>query len=140
MRTPLWQYGSFQKASHRSSLIMANWPHCSSLIMANWPHQAQIQLAVNPQDMTPGRVQYYILHSATLNSETFQHLFAYVLWYQPHPDKERLGKPLQVWYNNIYQTEGPSSFIPIQRIATSCIALPEDDRIIVCPVVSKAHM
>jgi len=113
--------------------------HHSSLIMANWPNQGLIQPSHNPKDMTPGQVQYYFLHSVALNSERCQHLFAYVLWFESHPE-DSLGKSLQVWYKNVYQTNGPSCFIPVQWIATSFIALSEDDKMIICPVVVKQHI
>jgi len=127
--TPFRQYGAYTRANHRSSLIMAN-----------WPNQGLIQPSHNPEDMTPGQVQYYFLHSVALNSERCQHLFAYVLWFESHPEKDSLGKPLQVWYKNVYQTNGPSCFIPVQRLATSFIALSEDDKMIICPVVVKQHI
>jgi len=56
--TPFRQYGAYTRANHRSSLIMAN-----------WPNQGLIQPSHNPEDMTPGQVQYYFLHSVALNSE-----------------------------------------------------------------------
>jgi len=66
--TPFRQYGAYTRENHHSSLIMAN-----------WPNQGLIQPSHNPEDMTPGQVQYCFLHSVALNSERCQHLFAYVL-------------------------------------------------------------
>lgn len=46
--TPFRQYGAYTRANHRSSLIMAN---CAN--------QGLIQPSYNPENMTPGQVQYY---------------------------------------------------------------------------------
>ncbi len=127
--TPFRLYGSRTKASHNSSFVMAN-----------WPSQAHIQISSNPDNLSPGQVQYYFLHSVILGSESYQHLCAYVLWFQPHPERDTLGKPLEVWYRNAYQCCGPSNFIPIQRILTSFTALHDDDKMIICPSVIKGHM
>ena len=81
----------------------------------------------NPSDYCPGQVQYFFVHSFTLNSELCQHLFTYVLWYESHPNINKYGKPIQVWRKNVYQARGPSTFIPIQRIANRFVFYCEED-------------
>ena len=89
----------------------------SCYILANWNDNGQIDPSLNPSDYTPDRVLYYALHSMVVDGEIKQHLFARVEWYLEHPEKESLGKPLQIWYNGLFHPRSPASFIPVQRIA-----------------------
>ena len=106
---PVFNFGSNGKSSQRNSYVLANWP------------QQLLVNTDNPDDYCPGQVQYFLMHSVTLNSELHPHLFAYVPWYEPHPNANKNSKPLQLWYKNYYQARGPSTFIPIQRIANCFI-------------------
>ena len=126
---PVFSFGSKGKSSHRNSYVLANWA-LQSLVNTN-----------NPNDYCPGQIQYFFVHSLTLNSELHQHLFAYVLWYEPHPHIDKYGKPLQVWYKNMYQVHGPSNFIPIQRIANRFVFHCDADaeEMIICPLISRSY-
>ncbi len=75
---PLFRYDSNGKGSN---------------VLASWADQAQIN--TNNQDQSPGKVQYYFTHSILLDSILTQHLIAYVMWYEPHPNRNELGKPLE---------------------------------------------
>ena len=119
--------GSYRKRSH-----------CSCFVMANWGKDGNIKID-SLGTMTAGRVLFYFIHSIIQNSEPIQHLFAYVEWYQPHPEFSSLGKPLQVYHSNLFQSEGPASFIPIQRIANKFVFLIENDKMICCSYVPKYY-
>ena len=41
---------------------------------------------------------------------------AKVKWLQQHPDKNKMGKPVEMWYYDRFQPIGPGSFIPLIRI------------------------
>ena len=83
---PVFSFGLKGKSSERNSYVLANWAQ-QSLVNTD-----------NPSDYCPGHVQYFFVHSFTLNSELHQHLFAYVLWYESHPNINKYGKPIQVWH------------------------------------------
>ena len=125
---PVFSFGSQGISSQRNSYILANWAQ-QSLVSTD-----------NPNDYCPGQIRYFFVHSFTLNSKLHQHLFAYVLWYEPHPNINKYGKPLQVWHMNMYQTQGPSTFIPIQRIANHFVFYCEEHaEEIICPLISKSY-
>lgn len=110
-----------------------------SNVLANWAEQAQIN--TDNQDQTPGKVHYYFTHSIMLNNVLTQHLIAYVMWYEPHPDRNKLGKPLELWYKDMFQTTGPSSYIPIQRISNKFVFCTTKNlnEMIVCPLIPKYY-
>ena len=110
MSLGLFRYDSSGKGSN----VLANWADQEDFITAN-------------QDHTPGKVQYYFTHSILIDSVLTQHLIAHIMWYEPHPNRNKLGKPVEVWYKDMYQTRGMSSYIPIQRISNKFIfCVPED--------------
>lgn len=112
----------------------------SCYILANWNDNMQIHPSTDPSDCTPGRVLYYALHSVVIDDEIKQHLFAGVEWYLEHSQRESLGKPLQIWHNNLFCPRGPASFIPVQRIANR-FAYHElnDEKLVICPYVQKLY-
>ena len=103
-------------------------------MLANWALQSLVSTNI-PNDYCPG--QYFFVHSLTLNSELHQHMFVY----EPHPHIDKYGKPLQVWYKNMYQVNGPSNFIPIQRIANRFVFYCDADaeEMIICPLISRSY-
>ena len=127
---PVFIFESNGKSSQRKSYVLANWPQ-QSLVNTN-----------NPDDFCPGQVQYFLMHSISLNSVLHPHLFAMYFGMSPIQMLTSIyGKPLPVWYKNYYQARGPSTFIPIQRIANCFIFYCDEDseEMIICPLVSKSH-
>ena len=61
---PVFIFGSNGKSSQRNSYVLANWPQ-QSLVNTD-----------NHDDYCPGQVQYFVMHSVTINSELHPHLFA----------------------------------------------------------------
>ena len=100
---PVFSFGSKGKSSERNSYVLANWAQ-QSLVNTD-----------NPSDYCPGQVQFFFVHSFTLNSKLHQYLFAYILWYESHPNIIKYDKPIQVWRKNVYQAQGPSTFIFLFR-------------------------
>ena len=45
-------------------------------------------------------------------------LLAVVAWFLPHPSKNIIGKPAQVWCCNQFETGGISSFLPVCFLQT----------------------
>ena len=112
---PIFRYGSYNKPSHQSCFVLAN-----------WAQQNHIEPSDNTDNQTPGQVQYYFLHSIMSDSQPRQHLFAYTLWYEPHLNKDSLAKPLHIWYRRQFQSLGASTFLPIQQISNRFIFYSKD--------------
>ena len=45
---------------------------------------------------------------------------AYVSWCFPHSNKNKIGKPAQIWCHNLFECDGVHSFIPIPLIKNRC--------------------
>lgn len=129
-------YGSYQSRHKRSSFIMAYWHSADGKILSD----------VESGDIHPGVIQYFIQHNLIVRGESRVHLFAKVLWLMPLPNVYRFhcGKPVEIWRQNIYDTFGPSAFIPVQRI--NCKYICADGKLYnknvtyVCPIVKGINI
>ena len=73
----------------------------------------------------PGKIMFFLKHGLIVSGKRYEHLFAYVDWLHHTSDDTRYyyGKPLEVWYSNIYKRNGPANFIPVQRIRSKFIKI-----------------
>ena len=102
------------------SVMNATSCNSSSVITAYWPSRGNDLSKTDDSRMRVGRVQYFCKHRASFcDSDTSEHIFAYVAWKQKHPHEEWLGISATVCLN---MDEAPSmcSFIPVQRIHAVC--------------------
>ena len=89
--------------------------------MAEWdvtlygPSPTEIPESAHPDSkFRPVKVHYYLKMSASVERESVSHqLLAVVSWHLPYPNKNAIGKPAQVWYNNRFECGGTCTFLPI---------------------------
>ena len=65
------------------------------------------------------KVNMYIKNSSDVSS----FVIARVSWYQPHPHRQLIGKPAEVWYNGLYEPFGIHSFLPLDSILCRCASV-----------------
>lgn len=107
-------------AKRYSSIMLGNEKFGSKIDCRNLP-SARVMASWTTDDCCidicapsrPGIVNYYILHSAKINGEFFQHVFAIVWWYKAVCDEEYFGKPAQAWKLYDYEPCGPALFMPV---------------------------
>lgn len=62
-------------------------------------------------------------------------LFAVVKWLQVHPHRHIMGKPVEVWRDNLYEDKSQNKVIPVvnitSRVAVSSDSLDGHDKIII---------
>ena len=107
----LW--GSELIRSERASHVMAPWVGYDGKILTN--------SSAVPR---PGKVEHYILHNPIINGVCKPHLLAKVKWYQGvHVEaRQSYGKPVELWCKDLYEIEGPATYIPVQRFRCKFIA------------------
>ena len=114
----------------RSAQVMASWTTDNSCIDISVPSR-------------PGIVNSYILHSAKINGEFYQCVFAIVWWYKADCDESYFGKPAQVWKLTVYEPCGPALFMPVQRIrqkyACSSVTLNGVKKLVSSPIPRVFH-
>ena len=91
-----------------SSLIQAHWPDNSGLIGHGLP------------PLHVGEISYFLVHNVLLNGRLCEHILCAVNWKQPLQAEHAYLDPCSVYRNRpIYQNQ-PSTFMPIQRIHSTC--------------------
>lgn len=71
--------------------------------------------------LRPAKVEYFLEHSVQIAGELRHHLFAAVSWPMVHPQRFKIGKPVEIWCNNLYEPSSQNSFLPIESIQNRAI-------------------
>ena len=66
------------------------------------------------------RIEKFYKHSTTINGEIKVHLLASLSWYKAHPQNKSFGKPISVWYYDLFEYCG---LVPVQFLVTRAISL-----------------
>lgn len=66
------------------------------------------------------RIEKLYKHNIIVNSESKVHLLAYLSWFKPHPQSSMFGKPVSVWYHDLYDSY---SFIPVHLLVSRSVSL-----------------
>ena len=109
-------YGSHGSRSHRSSYVLAYWPANAGKI---------VDLNDIYKSPRPGRVSYFIKKYIYVDTVCFEYVLAYVEWFLPLCDQERLyyGKPVEVWNSYLFELSGAATFILVQRIKNKFVRI-----------------
>ena len=67
----------------------------------------------------PVLIHYFVKHSIEYNCSLQTFALVAVSWLLEHPSKDTLGKPLQIWWKDLYDDH--LAFIPIQYIFGPCV-------------------
>ena len=112
-------FGSGIPRSKRSSFVTAFWCGASGEV------QDFNTMYLTPR---PGKVSFYIRHAVIVNNERYEHILACVEWYLPcsEPMKNFYGKPVELWKNNLFELHKSAKFMPIQRIKSKFVHVPEN--------------
>ena len=106
--------GTKKGRSNRSSMIIAHW------FGENGHISTYENMNLKPR---PGQVEKIILHNVLIEGKSHVHCLARVKWFSPANESLQnfYGKPVEIWKANVFEDEGPASFIPIQRIKSKYV-------------------
>lgn len=86
---------------------------------------------------SPVFVHFFLKHCVTYNDQVYEHILLYVSWLKNHTACHTFGKPLQIWWKDLFQPN-MFRFIPIQYILGNCaytdIKYEEQSVLLLCPV------
>ena len=101
------KYTSLQSPNSRLSYIQARW--CGD----------DGNIDSSGDSCRPGQIMYFLHMFVPVkeSQECLPLVFAYIRWYQKHDGRDSYESPsVSVWAKNVFEPDGPASFIPIQRI------------------------
>ncbi len=91
-----------------SSLIQAHWPDASGLIGHEIP------------PLQVGEISYFLVHKVLLNGKACEHILCAMTWKQPLLTEHAYLEPCSVYRNRPIYRNQSSSFMPVQRIHSTC--------------------
>ena len=116
------KFGSRRECrSLRSARVIASWTDDQGLICP----------CAEPR---PGRVDCFLQHTVKIGEQNQQHVFALVDWHDVDEDKEKYGKPVEVW-KKAFLPGGPSRYLPVARIYCKfAVAASYEDKVVIIPL------
>lgn len=91
-----------------------------------------------PLVVRPVVVHYFVQHSFHFNEQPYTHILAAVSWLKEHHAKDSLGKPLQVWWKDLFDIG--LTLIPMHFFAGPCvhmnISLEDQTVLLVCTLTN----
>ena len=94
-------------------------------ILAKWADRFHGNVDMEIEDERPGIIDCFIRQSISYDDKVYSFCFAYVRWFQHHPERFHYGNDglvPEIWCANLFESLGPASFIPVQRISRNFIA------------------
>lgn len=98
-------------------------------------------------NVRPVQIQYFVKHSFYIPSTSNPPhpdihnscVFAFVQWPQIHPQKDVMGKPVEIWCNNLFEPTMLNTFLPIDnivsRVAIATHELDNEDVLVIIPLL-----
>ena len=71
------------------------------VIRAFWPGQDG-KIDVRAHSLCAGKLEYFFIQNILIHDVYKQVAMAKIKWIQDHPEKARLPKPIEIWYNELY--------------------------------------
>ena len=79
-------------------------------------------------------MDYFLQHTVKTGEQNQQHVFALVDWHDVDEDKEKYGKPVEIW-KKAFLPGGPSRYLPVARIYCKfAVAASYDDKVVIIPL------
>ena len=72
------------------------------------------------------RINYFLEHVATIHGESRSHLLVSLSWFRYHPKIMDFGKPVTVWYHDLFEPHVSHSLVPVKFINSRAIALIDE--------------
>ena len=128
-----WRLGSHKSRSASSCIVMVTWDND-----VFGPTQSTESDIERSTDITRAvRINHFCKHSINING---QNNTASLSWYKYHPSNSTLGKPITVWYSDLFESFGTQSLVPVHMIKCRSVSLISklegESAIFVCPCIN----
>ncbi|XP_022784123.1 uncharacterized protein LOC111324758 [Stylophora pistillata] len=104
----------------------------SARIVASWTDDHGL---IRPDaGLRPGKVDCFVQHTLKIGSESQQHVFVLVDWYTDDENKDKYGKPVEIW-RKTFLPGGPSRYLPVATILSKfVVASTFEDKVVIVPL------
>ena len=85
------------------------------------------------------RINSFCKHTILLDGETKVHLLVSLSWYKYHLKHAECGKPVTIWYHDLFESVGIHSLLPVHFLVSRSVCLLDklDDEsvLFLCPCI-----
>lgn len=92
----------------------------SSIVVANWDSSVFAGSSTALSGLRAARIEKFYKHAVAINGEAKVHVLASLSWFKDHPQKFLLGKPVTVWYFDLFEFCG---LAPVQLLVSRAVSL-----------------
>ena len=109
------QLGSHLSRSTSSSIIMAYWDKCFFAPFVSEPDDRFVIRAA--------RIDFFCKHVVFVDCHRHVNILVFLSWYKMHSYSSQFGKPLSVYYDDLFEADGIHSLIPLQYIKCQSVSI-----------------
>ena len=102
--------GTHQSNTASSSIVFVYWKYGLFGLSDSFPERV-------------ARIESFYEHAAVVSGHTTKHMLANLSFFKVHPKHSNYGKPVSVYYHDLYESDGIYSLIPVQFICSRCVSL-----------------
>lgn len=107
----------------------------SSIVIAKW--DSRIFEDSSALSLRAARIEKFYKHSVTIKGENKVHLLCFLSWFKDHSECSSFGKPVTVWYFDLFEHCG---LVPVQVLFSRAVSLADklnnESVLFVCPCVN----
>lgn len=140
------KYASAERAGDRFGSQFSRLNRCS-FILAKWADRFDGNVNMQATDLRPGTIFHFVKQTICIGLRKYTFCFARVNWFQYNPSRFICGPSEvtpKVWCANLFDSFGPSSFLPVQRIFGKFVAgydtLNRENVLFVLPLATQHCM
>ena len=93
----------------------------SSIVFAKWDSNIFDSCCIS--NLRAARIDSFYKHTVTINGNSKAHLLVSLSWYKFHPKHSDFGKPVTVWYCDLFEYYDVYSLVPVQFIVIRTVGL-----------------
>ena len=108
-------YFSADKRAQNACIVQADWS-----IDYYGPSPSSLPDAYANANLRPCKAHYFLKANYLLNTTAKSLVLARVSWLKPDPHRYMLGKPAELWSNDMFESFEVWSFLPLHKIMSRC--------------------
>ena len=93
----------------------------SSIVFAQWDSNIFDSHCIS--SVRAARIDNFYKHTVTIDGNSKSHLLVSLSWYKFHPKHLEFGKPVTVWYFDLFEYYDIYSVVPVQFVVNRAVGL-----------------
>ena len=103
--------------------------NCFVIAKPHFNFVSQNNIGFESEEIRLAEIDYFLTHSVSLpsNSQPIINILACAKWPLMHPEHEKYGNPVKLWYRSMYEHQQSNKYFLASSISSEVIFTTEDD-------------